>query len=140
MSNANGYGMRDVRVKNVPNSPTGKYQVMAESGPHRWISDEPADVGGADAGPSPSELLGSALGACMVMTAKMYADRKGWPLQEVEALVSRQIISKKSHFTVSVRIEGILNPEEKARLLEIMGRCPVHRALEGSNEIHTRLA
>jgi uncharacterized OsmC-like protein len=109
---------------------------------HHLTADEPRPQGGTDAGPTPYELVLSALAACTVMTLRMYADRKEWPLES--AVVSlRQASSheldcekcsteKVGMGAVERRVEltGPLSDEQRARLLEIADRCPVKQTLE----------
>ena len=103
--------------------------------------DEPTDVGGTDTGPKPGELLRVALAACTTITVRMYADRKGWPLERIEAEVDghgkRDGGVMRSRFVRRVRLVGDLDDEQRARLMEIADRCPVHRTLEGEVEIDT---
>ncbi len=118
------------------------------TGPHHLVADEPAAMGGTDRGPSPYGLLAAALGACTAMTIRMYARRKGLEL----AHVSVDATHEKAHamdcedcekgakidvFHRVVRLEGSLDDAQRARLLEIADRCPVHRTLEARAEIRT---
>jgi uncharacterized OsmC-like protein len=120
-------------------------------GAHRLFSDEPRDVGGGDAGPSPYELLAAALGACTSMTLGMYARRKQWPLASV---VVRLRHSKTHAIDCSdcdtkdemldridrdIELTGNLTKEQREKLLEIADKCPVHRTLINGMKIHSRL-
>ena len=117
----------------------GKFQVEIRATGVTLLADEPVEVGGLGSGPTPYDLLGSALGACTVMTLRLYADRKSWPLRSaaVRVLHSR---SGKDRFAREIVLEGSLTLEQRRRLLEIANRCPVHQALEGGVELVTVLA
>ena len=124
------------------------------AGRHAWRADEPADVGGDDFGPTPYELLQSALGSCTAMTLRLYADRKGWDTGEITVHLDHA----KKHFadsgdpeTAKSRIDAIdvvvdvekageLGAEKLDRLMEIARKCPVHRTLTSPIRIAHRLA
>ncbi|MFB3904738.1 MAG: OsmC family protein [Acidobacteriota bacterium] len=101
------------------------YQQEIVAGAHRWTADEPRNVGGQDGGPSPYQLLLSAVGSCMSITAQMYARRKGWPLEAVEVSAEGQSREGAYVISLSLRFEGPLSAEQRERLAEIAGRCPV---------------
>lgn len=109
------------------------YQTAIDADGHGMTSDVDASKGGRDAGPDPHELLLASLGACTVMTVRMYADRKGWPLRSVTATASheaRRSDGVQSHlFSIDLRIDADLTDEQRTRLVEIAHRCPIHRAL-----------
>ena len=128
-------------------------------GQHRLLADEPESVGGFDAGPSPYDFLGAALGACTSMTLRMYADRKKVPLDRVTVEVSHgkvhandcvecadntNLVARTGmidRFERAITVEGDdLTDEHRAKLLEIADKCPVHRTLESASAIVTRLA
>ena len=127
----------------------GGYVQEVQVGRHRLVADEPEGVGGLDAGPSPYDLLAAALGVCTSMTIRMYADRKGWPLESVRVAVRHAKVHKDDsgareakidRLTREIHLEGPLDEKQRARLSEIADRCPVHRTLERANEVVTRLA
>ena len=122
-------------------------------GRHRLRADEPVAVGGADTGPTPYDLLAAALGACTAMTLRLYAGRKRWPLERTTVEVRHGKIhaedcadcetkggARVDRFVRRLVLEGPLDPEQRARLLAIADKCPVHRTLEGSSRIETELA
>ncbi len=128
------------------------YRVEITAGRHTFLADEPAGVGD-DTGPDPYALLLGALAACTIMTLRMYAERKAWPLEGVEM----QLNTYKDHakdceqcevdpnarvdvIDSQVRLLGPLSAEQVARLLEIAEMCPVHRTLTGDIRINTTLA
>lgn len=109
---------------------------------HTVIADEPESAGGTNTGPTPMELLVGALASCVALTVKLYANRKGWPLEgvEVEAGLTRHRASdypgyegdalNVNEFIQHIRFTGdALTPEQRERMLEIAGKCPVHRVL-----------
>jgi uncharacterized OsmC-like protein/pimeloyl-ACP methyl ester carboxylesterase len=112
---------------------------------HAGVADEPAKLGGSDAGPAPYELLSASLGACTAMTLELYATRKEWALREVRVEVAHQAERgddglRRDRFVRTIHMGGELDEAQRARLLEIADKCPVHRTLsEGRASIETRL-
>jgi uncharacterized OsmC-like protein len=121
------------------------------AGSHRIFSDEPKEAGGENAGASPYELLTAALGACTSMTIGMYARRKKWPLASVNVRLRHLKIhaddcadcetkdAALDRVERDIELLGNLSAEQRAKLLEIADKCPLHRTLTRGIEIQTRL-
>ncbi|AGI24381.1 OsmC family protein [Pseudomonas sp. MT3] len=115
------------------------YQVKVSDGQHAWLGDVPAELGGGDTGPTPHQLLLSALGACTSITLAMYAQRKGIPLEsiDVDLSVVQERLGQASQVEIGrdIRLSGALTDEQRARLLEIANACPIHKVLSGEVRI-----
>ncbi len=129
--------MSDVTVTSQSN-----LQNEVRYGDYTFITDEPIEAGGEDAGPDPYTLLLAALGSCISMTTMLYARRKGWPLQKVTVTLRQKRIHAKDceeceraedgyvqRIERAVSFEGNLSDEQRARLHEISHKCPVHKTL-----------
>ena len=133
----------------------GKFQNSVIAGRHRLLADEPKSVGGLDSGPSPYDFLSVALGTCTAMTLRMYADRKKLLLGKVSVEVSHGKVpaahcedcgeaaegrsGKIDRFERVISVDGDVAPELADKLVEIAGKCPVHRTLEASSAVVTRI-
>jgi putative redox protein len=105
------------------------------------VADEPLDNGGKDAGPTPTELVLSGLAACTASTLRMYADKKGWDVERIDLEISIRIektdTGQISHVESLIDITGNITAEEKARMIEIAQKCPVHKLLSNPIQIQT---
>jgi len=139
-------------VVRVRETGAGRFQQEVRTGKHRLLADEPVSNGGLDTGPDPYGYLLSALGACTSMTIRMYAERRKIPLTRttVELRHSRIYATDCAdceteegmvdHIDRVIRLEGDLTEEQRAKLLEIADKCPVHRTLTSEIHIKTALA
>jgi len=120
MSNA------DSETVTVSETGLGRYQVLARAGGSTLLVDD---------------LLAAALGACTTMTIRFYANHKGWPLRRVEMAVrhSREALSARDRFELDIALDGELTAEQRARILEIAERCPVHLTLARGSDVAARL-
>jgi putative redox protein len=133
----------------------GKYQNIAVAGRHRLIADEPASVGGLDSGPNPYDYLSIALGACTAMTLRVYTEHKKIDLGRISVAVKHGKVAaqhcmdcgeaaegregKIDRFERVISIEGKVDPGLEEKLAEIADKCPVHRTLEATSAIITKV-
>lgn len=116
---------------------------LADERSHQWVADEPAANGGGGRGPTPHELVLSALGACTAMTLRMYAARKGWALQQVEVALRFNPQGAPAEGTSLIErritVHGAIDAQQRERLLELANKCPIHRVLTGELYIESSL-
>ena len=127
------------------------FLVSVNANGHQFIGDEPVEQGGTNRGPTPYDLLAAALSSCTVMTLNFFARREKLPLEQVEVVVNHDRIHaadcegcKKAtgridRFTREISLRGNLDEEQRALLLKIADRCPVHRTLENEITIESTL-
>jgi putative redox protein len=101
------------------------------------VVDEPAEDGGTDTGPRPTQLLASSLAGCTAITVELYAQRKGWDVDGLEVTVDMRSDAerKPTHFDVEVALPAGLDDEQRRKLMTIAEKCPVHKLLEHGAEI-----
>ncbi|MCE8001013.1 MAG: OsmC family protein [Rhodobiaceae bacterium] len=136
-----------VRVSEA--DPAGFLQDVNSGPEHHILADEPLAYGGTNKGLTPYGLVSAGLGACTSMTIRMYARRKGWPLTGVSVDISHNKVhaqdaetatnNRVDRFERRIRLIGNLDADQRARLLEIADKCPVHRTLETGAEVRTTL-
>ena len=119
---------------------TTNYAVSIEAGPYGLAADEPVERGGHGSGPGPYDLVLAGLGACTVITLRMYAERKGWSLGAIEAVLSHRKVEKRSHISRKLSFEASLSPDQIARLAEIAEKTPVTLTLKQGADILTEIA
>ncbi|WP_431121904.1 bifunctional alpha/beta hydrolase/OsmC family protein [Flagellimonas flava] len=159
-----GWAMRYLDpVENLEPKLNTKHQVVAsldaedgfttqmKVGRHYMVADEPESFGGNDFGPSPYELVSAGLSACTVMTIQMYSKRKGWPVDNVEVHTSyskthaqdcencEQDSAKIDTFHREIKLTGDLDEKQKARIMQIADKCPVHKTLHSETQVISKL-
>jgi uncharacterized OsmC-like protein len=124
---------------------------VVHAGAHEFITDEPASLGGTEAGPTPYDLISGALGACTSMTMHIVAAREHIPLESIEVSVDTERVHAKDcedclsddgyihRFKVEIRLTGNLTPAQRERMLMVAKRCPVNKMLVSEIRIDERL-
>ena len=145
-----GRDATDAGTVTVHGSAAGFAQAVV-AGRHTLAADEPTSVGGTDTGPNPYDLILAALGSCTSMTVAMYARRKRWPLEAVTVRLRHSKIhaadceacetkeGRLDHIEREVELTGVLSDDQRARLLDIANKCPVHRTLMSEIHVESRL-
>lgn len=106
---------------------------------HTFLADEPLDNGGQDLGPSPGDFLRTSLASCTAITLRMYANRKGYDAGTIEVKVYSQYVDGKTIFHREVLLAGNLDQGQRARMLQIAEKCPLHKILTNPIEVQTTL-
>lgn len=109
---------------------------------HTWSADEPAEVGGGNAAPTPERLILASLGACTAITLKMVAARRQWPLSGVQVELQLNPNGKPeagNDIRRQITVQGDLTDEQRAQLLKVANACPMHKLLTGEIRIHSTL-
>lgn len=140
--------MNDITTAHVLDAPPALAQgspfaMTIEVSGHEILGDEPLDIGGLDLGPAPFDLLTAALAECTAMTVRWFARQQKWPLDHVDVVVEHEKSAVEGQtgkidvFRKSVTVSGDLTEDQRARLLAVAARCPVHKTLEGPVTITT---
>ncbi|MEN0021576.1 MAG: OsmC family protein [Planctomycetota bacterium] len=115
------------------------FKTGIEVGGHSFVSDAPAEHGGDDTAASPMALLAASLASCKAMTCAMYAKRKGWPVERIDVVVQHSQAASdgdsskpRDRFHADITIVGDVDSDQQQRIYDIAARCPVHKALTGS--------
>ena len=134
----------------VVNGTATNFSQEVQIGQYRLIADEPISYGGADAGPSPYDLLLAALGSCTSMTIGLYARKRGWPVQGIIVSLWHSKIHARDcddcetkegridRIEMEIHLDGTLTDEQRTKLMEVAGKCPVHQTLTSEVNIKTR--
>ena len=121
-----------------------------EIGPHHFVADEPVSYGGTDSGPSPYDFILAALGACTSMTIGLYARKRKWPFTKITVSLKHSKIhatdcddcetkdGRIDRIELEIHLEGDLSEEQRTKLMEIAGKCPIHQTLTHEINIKTR--
>lgn len=123
----------------VHKAPVGKLAQTIEADPHTLLTDVKGADGGDDLAPDPHVLLDAALAGCTALTIKMYANHKGWPLENADVVITHE--ESPGHYQLNrlITLRGDLSDEQRQRLLEIANKCPIHRVLTGEITIESAL-
>jgi putative redox protein len=135
----------------VAETGASKFAQRVLAGTHVFAADEPEKLGGTDTGPGPYDFLLAALGTCTSMTLRLYAEHKGWPAEKIAVALRHGRVHaedcadadekdcKIEQIEREIEIGGPLDADQRARMLEIADKCPVHRTLTGDLRIATWL-
>jgi putative redox protein len=118
------------------------YRTDLTNGNHRIVADEPESVGGTDKGLAPRELLHASLASCASITMRMYANRKEWPVEEIDVWVEPMLNTETEtmYLRKKIAIKGDLDEKQLLRMKQISDKCPIQKLLKNSIEIQTEFA
>ena len=117
----------------------GQYSNDVTTSRHHLYVDEPVELGSADIGPTPFEYLAAALGGCTTITLRMYSERKKWTVDHIACTVKMHKEDGLQVFVREVSVQGDLDADQRARLIEIANKCPVHKTLTAGSKVETVL-
>lgn len=117
----------------------GLYSNDVKTSRHHLYVDEPVALGSADIGPTPFEYLAAALGGCTTITLRMYSERKKWPVEHIACTVKMHKEDGRTVFVREVSVQGNLDDAQRASLIEIANKCPVHKTLSAGSTVQTVL-
>lgn len=118
---------------------SGKTACLIEDGNVSWTSDIGPEGGGSGGFPDPHQLLDSALGACTVLTLQLYAKRKAIPLEAIRVIISHQEEPGLYQLQRNIHLEGHLTEAQRADLLRVANKCPIHKVLSGQIVLTTEV-
>ena len=113
------------------------YATRLETPSHIVMADEPVKDGGKDIGPQPFDFLRMSLASCTAITLRMYADRKGWGVEQIQVTISTEQVGGKTIFHRVIEISGSIDEHQRKRLLQIANACPIHKVLTNPIEVQT---
>lgn len=119
---------------------TDQYKTDLIIDSHAFIGDEPVEMGGKDLGPAPGDLLRLSLASCTAITLRMYANRKGFDIKQIEVKVRIENSTGKNIFHCIVHITGNIDEHQRKRMLQIAKACPIHKMLTNPIEVLTQLS
>lgn len=132
--------MAENQITAVTELDRSRYKTKIYAGGHFIYADEPEHLGGTDEGLTPAALLLASLGSCTAITIRMYADRKAYELDSIKidlAICNEEQMDKETVITRKIELSGALSAEERARLMQIADKCPIHKILTNPIRIQT---
>jgi putative redox protein len=127
------------RARGATSASSPQWRVELETGVHHLVADEPANMAGGDAGPTPFELLLCSLAACTAMTLRLYAERKGWQLATIDVSLDYDLDDERGSIVRTITVPSEVPQDQRDRLADIAERTPVTLAIRGGTPIATTL-